>query len=131
MKAAALILLTAISSTIAMAQTNDQKWLDKLLREKASTFLLSVLNQPDTFRYQLIYTKIERDKNNVPSFKDYFLNVDLNRYFNPASTVKMPLAFLALEKLNGLKIPGLDKNTSMLTDSAFSSQETIHADSSS
>lgn len=112
----------------AAGQTD--RWLEKLLRSKASPFLLNVLDQPDTFHYQLIYTKIDRDKNNVPHFKHYYLHVDRNQYFNPASTVKMPLAFLALEKLNGMKQPGVDKFTTMLTDSAQAPQTAVTSDSS-
>ncbi|MCX8481466.1 MAG: serine hydrolase, partial [Sediminibacterium sp.] len=59
--------------------------------------------------------QINRDKNNIPSFTDYTFNVDKKNYFYPASTVKMPLAFLALEKLNDLHINGLNKASTMLT----------------
>lgn len=110
------------------AQTDE--WLQKLLLEKASPLLKNILNKPDSFQYQLIYTKIDRDKKNQPHFTHYYLNVDKNRYFNPASTVKMPLAFLALEKLNELRIQGLNKETAMLTDSSFSSQTKVWKDTS-
>ncbi|WP_028788890.1 serine hydrolase [Terrimonas ferruginea] len=112
------------------AQTPDSSWLRRLLEENASPALKSVLAQPDTFRYQLIYTRIDRDKNNKPSFTHYYLNVDKDRYFNPASTVKMPLAFLSLEKLNRLKKAGVGKYTTMLTDSAAPPQTTVLTDTS-
>ena len=41
----------------------------------------------------------------------------------------MPLAFAALEKLNELNMPGLDRNTPMLTDSSYSGQINVHTDS--
>lgn len=99
-----------------------------LLFEKASPELLHILNNPDTFRYQLIYTKIDRDKNNQPSFTQYKISVSKDEYFNPASTVKMPLAFLALEKLHTMK--GVTRDTPMLTDTAFSGQTTADTDTS-
>jgi hypothetical protein len=40
-------------------------------------------------------------------------------YFNPASTVKMPLAFLSLEKLNKMHVKGVNKYTSMQFDSSY------------
>jgi len=46
-----------------------------------------------------------------PLLKHYYYNVDAHRYFNPASMVKMPLAFLSLEKLNTLHKPGVNKYT--------------------
>lgn len=113
------------------AQVKTDKWLLQLLRKNPSPLLLEVLNNPDTFHYQLIYTQIDRDKNNVASFKNYYLNVDKTQYFNPASTVKMPLAFLALEKLNTLKLHGINKFTPMLTDSAYNGQTIVLNDSTS
>lgn len=104
-------------------------WLSELLYKNASGPLLHILNNPDSFQYQLIYTQINRDKNNTPSFKHFYLHVDKNRYFNPASTVKMPLAFLALEKLNKINKPGVNKFTPMLTDSAYNGQTTVLEDS--
>jgi hypothetical protein len=88
-----------------------------------------VLAQPDTFQYQLIYTQINRDKNNRPHFKNYYFNVNKDQYFNPASTVKMPLAFLALEKLNEMNIKGVTRETPILTDSSFEAQSAVWHDS--
>ncbi|MBO9659995.1 MAG: serine hydrolase [Chitinophagaceae bacterium] len=110
-----------------MSQTMEaQKFPASILYEKGSPALLHILNNPDTFRYQLIYTKIDRDKSNKPSFTHYRIRTDRTEYFNPASTVKMPLAFLALEKLHHLK--GVKRETPMLTDSAFSNQTIVTED---
>lgn len=122
---------TLLYCTIMNAQLKNDPWLEKLLRNNASTLLTNILNNPDTFHYQLIYTQINRDKNNKPSFKHYYLNVDRNQYFNPASTVKMPIAFLALEKLNKLNKQGVNKYTTMLTDSTYDGQTTVLSDSTS
>jgi hypothetical protein len=43
--------------------------------------------------------------------------------------VKMPVAFLSLEKIHDLDIPGLTKYSTMLTDSAYSGQSRIMIDS--
>ncbi len=115
---------------MAFSQQKTDTWLDQLLREKASPGLLHVLNNPDSFQYQLIYTKIDRNKNNLPTFKHYLLHVDGSRYFNPASMVKMPTAFCALEKLHELNKPGVDKYTAMLTDSSFERQTRVWTDTS-
>jgi len=52
-------------------------------------------------------------------------------YFNPASTVKLPLALLSLEKLNTLGIEGVDKYTPVMFDSSFSTQTRKYTDSTS
>ncbi|MCH5599902.1 hypothetical protein [Niabella ginsengisoli] len=93
--------------------------------------LTKVLSQPDSFRYQIIYTKIDRDKNNKPKFTNYFLNVDKEKYFYPASMVKLPTALAALEKINSLSDKGIDKYSVMLTDSSHRSQTSVNEDSTS
>lgn len=123
-------IILSILFIAAQSQERTDPWLRQLLQAKGSPLLLHVLNNPDSFQYQVIYTQIDRDKNNMPHFKHYYLHVDRNRYFNPASTVKLPTALVALEKLNELKTKGIDRNTSMLTDSSFSAQTIVHTDTS-
>lgn len=111
------------------AQEKSDSFLVNLLRSHASPALIHVLDNPDSFRYQLIYTRIDRDKHNRPHFHNYYYRVNPLDYFNPASTVKMPLAFLSLEKMDSLSRDGVDRETSMLTDSAYSGQKAAVADS--
>lgn len=113
------------------AQTKDDASLENILSSHASPQLKMIFQHPDSFRYQLIYTKIDRDKQDIPHFHNYYYHFDPDNYFNPASTVKMPLAFLALEKINELKKYGVDKNTAMLTDSDYANQASILKDTSS
>src|ERR1700730_6036469 len=108
----------SIQASMLFAQSGSKKFLEKLLWENGSPQLKNILQQPDTFRYQLIYTKIDRDKNNRPHFTNYSFRVDPNEYCNPASSVKMPLAFLALEKMHGLEQYSINKFTPMFIDSA-------------
>lgn len=127
-----LVVLTVLFTTIGVAQgqTKTDKWLEQMIRQQASPFLKEILNQPDTFHYQFIYTKIDRDKNNQPHFTNYYFRVNRDEYFNPASMVKLPTALLALEKINTLSRYGVTKYTAMLTDSAFSHQTKVTYDSS-
>ena len=93
--------------------------LEKILAAHAVDFD-SILSRPDVYEVQIIYTQINRDKNQVPHFSSWQWNVDSTRYFYPASTVKMPLALLALEKINHLRrsgYPALTKNTYYRIDS--------------
>ncbi len=123
-------LLTFLIPFSLFAQNKSNNFLKNILQEQGSPLLKNIFQHPDSFRFQLIYTKIDRDKNNKPHFKNYYYNVDSNEYFNPASTVKMPLAFLSLEKINSLKKYGVDKFTTMLTDSSWSGQSTVVSDTS-
>src|SRR5690349_15425125 len=99
------------SFTESYAQ-QEKDWLLSMLREKASPQLKEILSKPDEYRVQVIYTKIDRDKRNKPHFTSYKLN-PVDHYFYPASTVKLPTALIALEKLNRINVKGLDKYSSM------------------
>tara|TARA_R110002096_G_scaffold398424_3_gene594544 strand:- start:2399 stop:3634 length:1236 start_codon:yes stop_codon:yes gene_type:complete len=101
-----------------------------LLKSQPARFA-TVMEDPDKYRVQIIYTQIDRDENNVPAFSSYHYRVDPDQYFYPASTVKLPTALLALEKLNELAIPGLTRDTTMLTGVASDWQTAAEADPTS
>ncbi len=113
-----ICLVLSFTTTLAMAQKNSKNddFLKSLLQN--NPLLKNYLDNKDLYRIQIIYTQIDRNKKNEPSFKHFKFNVNNNLYFYPASTSKMPVAFLALQKLNELNIAGVDKNTSIIIDSA-------------
>jgi hypothetical protein len=84
--------------------------------------LRQVLEHPETYKAQILYTQIDRDSMGNPGFKDFNVGLDDQTYFYPASTVKLPVAVLALEWLAEQKADGLTSETTMLTDSVRSSQ---------
>jgi len=88
----------------------------------------TVLKNKKTWNVQIIYTEINRDKHNNPSFRDYYFNVDSSKYFYPASTVKLPTALLALQRLQELRNTGITKNTTMITEAAYSGQTATYND---
>ena len=78
--------------------------------------LQAFIAERDSLNIQVIYTRIDRNSQNVPGFTTYTFNSDSPAYFYPASTIKMPIAFLALEKLNSLTQFQVDRNTTMITN---------------
>jgi beta-lactamase class A len=111
-------------------ETDNSKtdsFLVDLLKEYPQYFD-SILKNKKAWNVQVIYTQINRDKNNIPSFIDYYFNADASKYFYPASTVKLPVALLALQKLNELSKTGITKNTSMITETAYSGQTATYND---
>lgn len=114
----------------AQAQQTDTVLLKVLLQSHPELFL-KILNHPTQNEVQILYTQIDRDAQNKPHFKSYSYRVNPNRYFYPASTVKLPTAIFALEKLNELRIPGLTKQSTMITDTAFAGQTPVTKDASS
>ncbi|MBS1668109.1 MAG: serine hydrolase [Bacteroidetes bacterium] len=128
-----ILFLHAIASTLGLnktyAQAGSGTFLETLLKKKPQVFG-EILKYRDSLKVQIIYTQITRDKNNKPSFTDYYFNVHQVPYFYPASTVKLPIAILALQKLHELDMPGLDRNSSMITESASLNQVSVLNDPS-
>ena len=108
------------------AETTTMEYLEQVL--SADPELKPFLVRKDSLRIQVIYTQIDRDRNNKPSFKDYYFNVNPASYFYPASTIKMPTALLTLEKLKKMNQPGLDANTTMVTGKAYGRQTEVLVD---
>jgi len=104
--------------------------LSKILGDNKDSLFQRVLHDPQTYRLQIIYTQINRDKHNKPVFQNYYYHFDSNFYFNPASTVKLPLSLLALEKLNRMHISGVNKYTAMQFDSNYEKQVPLYRDTS-
>src|ERR1017187_4353542 len=105
-------------------------YLDSLLRVGLPNHAM-LLSNPKKYKLQIIYTRITRDKNNAPTFKNYYWNVDSSKFFYPASLVKLPLSIMALEKINSLKDYNVDKNTTLITDSVFVCQKKVFKDTTS
>lgn len=119
-----LILILLLLSFIACSESSDPF---KII-ESESNLIKEYFENKEKYELQIVYTQIDRDNNNNPSLKSYTYNYDSTHYFYPASTVKMPVAFLALQKLKEL---GIDKWATMKTDSARAPQSIAHFDTTS
>lgn len=126
-----MLLIFVLAAIIGTAQPRTDKALMDILNRNNDPVFREVLQHPEVYRYQVIYTRIDRDRQNRPSFQHYYLNVDSLAYFNPASTVKLPLAVLSMEKLNSMKDRGIYLHTSMQFDSLRAGQRKLYADSTS
>ncbi|MCY7350815.1 MAG: class A beta-lactamase-related serine hydrolase [Cytophagaceae bacterium] len=122
------LLLALLLNSPVLAQNDPAFSLEALMRTRSAQFD-AILAHPEIHEVQIIYTQIDRDRRNRPMFRTYRHGVDANRYFYPASTVKLPTALLALEKLNKLNIKGLDKYATMKTGAAYERQTPVERDS--
>ncbi len=131
-----LFLISCNSSNQDSAQedgsypTNNNLVLE-ILQEQESPVIDTVLSNPRKYEVQILYTQIDRNSANKPTFTEHAYGVNPNNYFYPASAIKLPIAVLALEKLNELHIEGLTKYSTMLTDSAYEGQTRVTADTTS
>lgn len=115
---------------LSQKKKNDDNLLASLMAQKPEAFK-EVLAVNNDLNVQIIYTQIDRQKKNKLKFTDYHFGTDSNKYFYPASTVKLPVAILALQKLNELNLPGLDMNSTMITDAGGFRQTEVGNDPSS
>ncbi len=123
-----LIILFSLKN---MAQKNENL-LEQILHNSKG-IVKEISENAQKYELQIIYTQIDRDKKNHPHFTTFYFNVNRTHYFYPASTVKMPIAFLALEKVNKLKKQGINisKNSVLKIDSVAENQIAVFRDSSS
>ncbi|MCB0376131.1 MAG: serine hydrolase [Sinomicrobium sp.] len=73
-----------------------------------------VMDNLERHEVQILFTEVYRDKNNGVTFTDYAFQVDDSLYFYPASTVKFPIALLALEKMH--KEKRFNRNTQFFVE---------------
>ncbi|MDQ6609091.1 MAG: class A beta-lactamase-related serine hydrolase [Bacteroidota bacterium] len=91
----------------------------------------SLVKNKEQWRIQIIYTQVDRGLNNVPILTHHYYDVNPGRYFYPASTVKLPGAIMALQRLNELKIAGLNKSSTMITEAVTPGQTSVFNDPTS
>ena len=125
------VFLVLLATLAGCQQTADnEEWLSDFLRSQPARFS-AVLDNAETHRVQIIYTQIDRAADNTPIFTSYSYRLNADEYFYPASTVKLPTAALALEKLRRLDRRGLDRDTVMFTDAADAFQTEAVVDGTS
>lgn len=103
MSSLSLVFLTSCAGTQSI--TGDP--LETVLASENPN-IRRVMDSVAHYEVQIRYTQIDRDEDRI-LFTDYDFQVDADRYFYPASTVKFPAAVIALEKLH--QTDSLDRNT--------------------
>lgn len=83
---------------LVLVAQNQKNVLEKILvleYDKLKTYI-----ENPSYNVQIVYSQINRDSNNYPSVSTYKYKVNTHNYIYPASTVKLPLILLSLEKVN-------------------------------
>ena len=124
------LILGCLVASCSGRLVENQDFVENLMKTQPHKFK-KIIARKDTLEVQIIYTQINRDSINRPHFQSFYFNVDSTKYFYPASTIKLPVVLLALEKVNRLSIKGLDKFTPVFHDSAYSGQLNVTKDSTS
>ncbi|MES2387799.1 MAG: serine hydrolase [Bacteroidota bacterium] len=87
-----------------------------------SGFFTPYLRKTAEYHIQILYSKITRDEEGKALIETHTYGIDTASYFFPASMVKLPCSALALEKLNRLNLPNLDKESVMHSGAEFRCQ---------
>ncbi len=117
-----LIFLGLFLGNLTLGQ--NKNILQELIDQNADK-LSSAINDLNKYEIQILYTKIEKDKIGKTNLSTFSFNEKPNKYFYPASTVKLPAAILALEKLNDINVTGLNKYTHLSIDSVYDGHVSI------
>ncbi len=125
------LLCLLLAGALASGQDNP---LERVINSNHDS-LARWVDHPDSFEIQVLYTRIDRLPDGKVNLTTYRWGADSTQYFYPASIVKMPVAVLALQRLNELGIRGLDADTPMFhgkgTAPAAAPQTSVDRDTSS
>lgn len=84
-----------------------------ILKNSESELINYVYKNQEKFEVQIILTELKKRKNGFTIHKKKF-NVDKKNYFYPASSIKLPIALLTIEKIN--ENPNLNINSEFLIE---------------
>lgn len=131
-------ILVAICATISLSWissvADEKDFLTEILRQIDGEGLPHRSKLMDECQLRIIYVQIDRYKNQEPKLKYFSIGLDNNDYFYPASMVKLPLTFMALEQVNEIKtkyVPWFDKSAKMEIVQAEPCQVSMWTDSTS
>ena len=108
----------------------DNQLLEKIFNSMGNDFP-EIVSDPEKYRIQILYSKIDRDINQKPKFTTFTFRTDSNKYFYPASTVKFPSAVLALDKLKIYSSQNINKDTHLTIGDGYNGMTEVIEDTSS
>ena len=78
---------------------------------KKDDFLRSILKDKDKYEIQILYTEVSKNTLGQTEFSDFQFQLNDQKYFYPASTIKLPIIVMTLSKINELR--AADSNISL------------------
>jgi len=89
------------------SETKNSRLLFEILQESKEPIIKKVLSDLNSYEVQILFTRIHRDSLGLPKFERHTFQENSKQYFYPASTVKLPVAILALQKIRKLQSQGI------------------------
>jgi len=121
------ILLLALICLLASCNIQEKPF--EQLYSNASDQAKEIFDQKEKYELQILFSPVTK-KDGTVAIEHHLFNYDADRYFYPASSIKMPVAMLAVQKLRQLQSKGvaIDLDTPMLTDSLRKPQTSVTVD---
>ena len=94
--------------TLIFIENSYAQSIRSILKNSESELINYVYKNQEKFEVQIILTELKKRKNGFTIHKKKF-NVDKKNYFYPASSIKLPIALLTIEKIN--ENPNLNINS--------------------
>lgn len=94
--------------TLIFIENSYAQSIGSILKNSESELINYVYRNKEKFEVQIILTELKKRKNGFTIHKKKF-NVDKKNYFYPASSIKLPIALLTIEKIN--ENPNLNINS--------------------
>ena len=92
-------LLVLLLLCLSCTEKNADNPITFVLENSKEPAIISVMDSLQKYKVQIHFTQIERSQGKI-AFKDFTFQEDDSVYFYPASSVKLPVAVLAMEKSN-------------------------------
>ena len=101
-----LVLLVAFLTL----QCNRPKPILEAVMESSDEAIQKVVKELEKHEVQILLTQVDTNSNSKVNFRTSSFQLDEGRYFYPASTAKLPIAILTLQKLRELNAKGVKIN---------------------
>lgn len=122
-----LLAILGVNALVGQTLTEPNSPLLDSLFEKASDPFKTVLYQPELYKYQVVFSRIDRS-GRTPKITHHYYNFDKSQYLYPASFAKIPTSILAFQKMETYRKTGINVFTPMVTDSAYECQTSVYYD---
>ena len=73
---------------------------------KEDEFVRKIIRDKDNYEIQILYTEVSKNNLGQTEFKDFQFQLNDEKYFYPASTIKLPIVIMTLSKINELRAEG-------------------------
>lgn len=101
-----IFLSMLLFGTLACSLPEEDENPLNTIMQSDETSIKTVMDSLEQYELQIVFTPVEKKDGKFVPGKRHTFGLDTTRYFYPASTVKMPVAFLALQRLKELRDMG-------------------------